>query len=415
MDSPDSSPHDFPDLVRLDADTQVQAILSDEAPEPAFLQFWELPDLYPDRPSTSDYGYLRGQRRIHCSEKKLRRLCRNREVSAVWTPETPYLVPPIEVPELEPFVRNRLRSTVILLGVTLALFTALFFCSVITVWSDPSVRRELLDSGARSSFILLAVLGFGLAYALWLHRRRKREPVADAAGRTRYKYWIRTGANLATRSVVIGIIIIYLISLVNYPFSLLETALVKHAVREGQVWRLLTGGLMHINLFHLGLNAVVLFTIGREVERLTSSAMMALVLLASILGGSIASTLLLEQTSVGISGGIFGLIGFLAILRWRARTVLPKGLFFNIMVIVVLISADTLIDQLAGMKLIDFGGHFGGLLVGTVVGLLYVPRQIERVPVPPKGTIARLSNQAWGVLILGMILTGAILILGILR
>jgi len=414
MDTPDSSPHDFPDLVRIDADTHVTQLLSDETPEPALLQYWELPDLYPDKPSTSDYGFLKGQRRIRCSEKKLRRVCKNREVSAVWTPETPYLVPPIEVPALEPLVRNRLRGTLLLLATVFVLLGLFFFLGLFSVEYDARAREQFLEDAVPIMLILLTALVIGFVYTSWLHRRRRAEPVADAAKRTRYKYWVRTGANLATRSVVAGLTVIFILSLVNYPFSILDAGLVKSAVREGEIWRLLTGPMMHLNFFHLAVNGIVLGMIGQEVERVTSSSMFALVLLASLLGGSIASTLLLTQTSIGISGGVFGLIGFLTIFRWRARVVLPKGLFFNILVIVVLISADTLIDQLAGMKIIDFAGHFGGLLVGLVLGLLYVPRQIERVPALPRGRVARMGKSAWVILVLGMIMTGAILLMSIL-
>jgi membrane associated rhomboid family serine protease len=109
-----------------------------------------------------------------------------------------------------------------------------------------------------------------------------------------------------------------------------------------------------------------------------------LVYLVAAIGGSMASTLISPTTSVGASGGVLGLAGYLLVsLRGQPGTArwIRKRMF-------------ALLGTTAAMGImlffvIDNGGHLGGALTGAAVGLLGAPRADA---MRPEG------EQAWGAL-----------------
>lgn len=90
-------------------------------------------------------------------------------------------------------------------------------------------------------------------------------------------------------------------------------ALDKSAVRAGEWWRLGTGPMIHAQPLHLFGNLFALVYLGRLVEAVYGWRALLVVLAAGLLGGSVASQLMLAATSVGFSGAILGLLGFTAV------------------------------------------------------------------------------------------------------
>ena len=95
----------------------------------------------------------------------------------------------------------------------------------------------------------------------------------------------------------------------------------------GQPWRLLSSLFVHAGLAHLLLNMFSLWLLGLLIEDRAGPLRLLLVYLASGVGGGLASLAWHTEgiNSVGASGAIFGLYGFLLTLLISKRLVLDKS------------------------------------------------------------------------------------------
>ncbi len=92
--------------------------------------------------------------------------------------------------------------------------------------------------------------------------------------------------------------------------------IVDHRVWQGQVWRLLGSTLLHADIFHLAFNLGWLAVFGSRVEEAFGSLLTAL-WLAVFAVGSQAAEYALASGAVGLSGVVYGLLGFLWVLAKR--------------------------------------------------------------------------------------------------
>ncbi|WP_317451877.1 rhomboid family intramembrane serine protease [Microbacterium sp. NIBRBAC000506063] len=89
-------------------------------------------------------------------------------------------------------------------------------------------------------------------------------------------------------------------------------------------WRLLTPLLVHGGFFHLALNMLALYVIGRSLEPMLGKWRFLALYLISGLGGSVAVALISPLTPVvGASGAIFGLFGALLVIGRKAGRTSP--------------------------------------------------------------------------------------------
>ena len=132
-------------------------------------------------------------------------------------------------------------------------------------------------------------------------------------------------------------------------------------VAFGEWYRLFTGAFLHENLLHIGMNMVVLWLIGAQLERALGHAKYAVLYLASLLAGSFAVMLVDPGIlTIGASGAIFGLMGAaFALQRSRGINPLQSGLA----TLIVLNLALTFV-----IPGISIAGHVGGLVGGAAVG-----------------------------------------------
>ncbi len=153
-------------------------------------------------------------------------------------------------------------------------------------------------------------------------------------------------------------------------------------VAEGDWWRLVSAGFLHVNLIHLGLNMFALWTLGRVLELELGRVRFAALYVASLLAGSFG-VLLLDpgQPTVGASGAIFGAFGAMVFYQLsRGQSPLDSGL--ALMLGLNLLFTFTIPG-------ISIGGHLGGLLGGIACGAAlfgWSPRQ--RTPAPAVGLAA---------------------------
>lgn len=102
-------------------------------------------------------------------------------------------------------------------------------------------------------------------------------------------------------------------------------ALVPRLIKDGEVFRLLSGGLLHDQLLLVGLNLAVLLSLGYQTERLLGTGRFLLLFVLCLLGAGLFPVLFAAQDvlprKTGLSPALFGLCGAL----W-GLSVFPKGL-----------------------------------------------------------------------------------------
>ncbi|MBO8140570.1 MAG: rhomboid family intramembrane serine protease [Firmicutes bacterium] len=136
------------------------------------------------------------------------------------------------------------------------------------------------------------------------------------------------------------------------------------AIWAGEHYRLLTSVFLHADLMHLLLNSYALYLFGPMIERAIGPWRFLVLYLLGGLWGSAASLYFSPLAfSIGASGAIFGLLGYLLFTRWRDPLAMSPALSRWVTTIVILNIAFTVIGPR-----IDVWGHFGGLLGGFLAG-----------------------------------------------
>lgn len=142
-------------------------------------------------------------------------------------------------------------------------------------------------------------------------------------------------------------------------------------LQKHEYWRLLTGAALHANLLHYFMNSYAFYSFGRTFEVLSDRAHIAIVFLLSAIGGGVLSLIVSPAgISIGASGGIVGLVGYLVVYSFIRRQFISaefrKSLIINIGFI--------LFFGFVLMRSVDNFAHIGGLVTGAVYGALQIPR-----------------------------------------
>ena len=152
-------------------------------------------------------------------------------------------------------------------------------------------------------------------------------------------------------------------------------------LQNGEWWRIVTSAFLHGSDMHWLFNMIALYQVGAFVELIYGTPRMAIIYAVAGLAGGVAVTEFTpDVVTIGASGAIFGLFGALAIagfrLGARGRSIMQQTT--GIIVINLAIS-------LWPGSNISIADHVGGLIAGTLCGLMLfrVPRQ--RVEVAAQG------------------------------
>jgi membrane associated rhomboid family serine protease len=203
------------------------------------------------------------------------------------------------------------------------------------------------------------------------------------AGASR-RYFARgrgTGPAFPLTWLVIGLTVVVSIAAMSQGGDRILGALEldKHALANGEYWRLWTVTLVHdpTTLLHLGFNMYALYIAGPLVEQLYGSRLFLLFYLLCAAAGSVASFVFgSDVPSVGASGAIFGLFGVLAAAARTHNPVLDRRGRSLVGQIGTLIVINLAFGFLAG-GVIDNAAHIGGLLAGLWLGFLFVPGRVR--------------------------------------
>jgi membrane associated rhomboid family serine protease len=161
----------------------------------------------------------------------------------------------------------------------------------------------------------------------------------------------------------------------------------RDGIFSGNIWQILTYGLLHGGWWHSGLNALFILLIGSRIEHMVGRSQVIPAVLAGVIAGGIFHMLLAKGLLVGISGGCTALLLLLTTLSPQSRMMpLPvsgRSLGLGIMAAELTLA---LIDPASGLpgfsavgKLLVENGlgawfhmghacHFGGGLAGWLLG-----------------------------------------------
>ncbi|HKG90399.1 MAG TPA: rhomboid family intramembrane serine protease [Gemmatimonadaceae bacterium] len=317
----------------------------------------------------AEYGYVDQQGGHGCTREELVAFAAgDAQLLAVWTPDSPNLSMPEEVPFLYEAMKRRITASAKRkLSITLALFAAgMLYLGWRGHWGRPDSWPFLLTGIAGIAATWSAV---GLASA----RRLTAERMADKGTDHRHGIWLSRQRYDTTKWISWCLIAVFAIQYISgLDHSMDAAGLIKSMVRLGQPWRLLTGPMLHHDPLHFMMNFGALIAFGRMTEVHAGRPYVPLVFIVSALGGSVTSTLLTSNASVGASGGLMGFVGFLAVLAWRRRPFLPPGFLRTVMFDL----AGVVIIGVIGYAFIDNAAHLGGFLTGAGLGALLVPRVV---------------------------------------
>lgn len=283
-------------------------------------------------PKTSDIGYAYILKSdpvpIECDRETLMNILENEEeVEYVTTPDNDSFIPPgSDYETLVPVLkRNRIAikssiNTALLYTVILGALMLFFgLTSDEGFWSDSFGKIYIMVFG------IIPILN-GL-YELATIRKVDESNYQNEAVQIKFDYWI-VQKKVVSIYLFTGVLVVITILqiVVGFADSIESAGLVKFQTRNGEVWRLLTCTMLHGNIIHILFNASAIYSIGWMTIRITSFWHFVLVFLVSGLTGSLFSLYLLpETTSVGASGGIMGLIGFILVMGIKLTSI-PRRL-----------------------------------------------------------------------------------------
>jgi membrane associated rhomboid family serine protease len=329
------------------------------------------PEIIPGKPEGFDYAYVAHGKTHGCTQQELISAVKmlGGHITLVWTPETSGAVRPSQidflVSTLEQTVKRNARKTIL---VGLAIMTVGLVVTFLLGQWQLVFRNIFLVMGA-----LVVVEG------LWgWHKARSftfDEANANAEAERFASSMTKSSPTGFTLVVIIAIALVAIAQLLAGGVESINLAgLVKPAVWHGELWRIPTATLMHVNFTHLWMNVSSLYYLGRGVEQTGHRRFVPVVFLLSGICGAVFSVVLYPHTtSVGASGGIMGLLGFMIAEVWLHREKYPRSYLRRLIEALVF----TGVLGLLGFAFIDNAAHLGGVAAGFALGVLLLRRDFS--------------------------------------
>lgn len=184
-------------------------------------------------------------------------------------------------------------------------------------------------------------------------------------------------------------------------------------IEQGQIWRLITPVFLHGSIAHILLNMYALYILGRSLETVYGHSRFLILYFLSAFTGNTLSFIMSPNPSLGASTAIFGLIGAEAIFVIQNKRFYGNRYSAMLTNIGVIIALNLIIGFVPGTS-IDYWGHIGGLLGGTVFAFLSGPHWLVSGTYPDIQINDRQKtiNVALGALVVVIFFTAAAIILG---
>ncbi len=178
-------------------------------------------------------------------------------------------------------------------------------------------------------------------------------------------------------NVIISLVVLFLYYSDTYDlFSIL--AVNSNAIKNGEVWRLVTGGFLHVDVIHLICNMYSLYVIGTQIESFIGKKKFILIYFVSMIVGNMLSVVLSNGLSVGASGAIFGLLGSLIYFGYHYRLYLGSVMRSQIIPLLILnLGIGFIVPNINVVA--HIGGLVGGILATMALGIEKKTNKSERI------------------------------------
>jgi membrane associated rhomboid family serine protease len=339
-----------------------EARQADDAGTPPVPRTWA--EAFPERPKPENAGYGFLSRRgdvVASSRETLVELTRTGTTPPlVWAPETERMVAPWDLPWLLDAMREAEVDA-----------------------ARRSVRNAALVAGGIALACLLLSPGFAVIalvlLAPWVAFVARRIPAARELAPETVRAQVDAAIAAAhvvrlptpfTNAIGYTIAATFAVQVFTMEPMLQVAALDASAVRGGEVWRLLSAPLLHASVLHAGFNYIALGALGSHMEARAPRGWVPLVFVLTAIAGGVASVWVPpDGLSVGASGGLMGMFGFLAVMAHRRESVMPHGFLKSLLTNIALIA----VMGIVAYKWIDNAAHAGGLLAGVLMGAAIIP------------------------------------------
>ena len=198
--------------------------------------------------------------------------------------------------------------------------------------------------------------------------------VAQARGHIRSLAPSNPQLTLAIVALCSGLQVLNTLSIGTSTGFLKEFGLVPVIIAvKGEYFRLLSSVFIHAGVFHIAMNMLMLWILGRTLEPLLGRLRFGALFVLSGLGGAMASYWLNDPmtAAVGASGAIFGLLGALFVLGRERGT--------NTQEITGIIGINLVLGFV--IPGVDWHAHLGGLVVGAIAGWALIPSRNKAIQV----------------------------------
>ena len=347
------------------------------------LPAWARDDAFPEKPGEGNFGFKGAKGAIFSFEDLagLQQFLASGKgrLAWVWTPESARLIAPEEVPALAQALKKR-RALFAEYDAEDARKGFFIFGAAIAWTGYSAISSGGLAALARSANFGFAVLLF-LIFALrpWWESRKGRREVAtfsadnlkDEIPEARFELWLDSQKSYLTMFLVGLVTVVCAVQFFVPDMGIARAGLVKPAYHAGQPWRLFTAAFMHGNLLHYAMNISALWYLARRVEVLARWPHLVGAFFVSMIGAGWATlTWLPAQTSVGVSGVVCGLLGFLLVFETLHRPLVPRSARRRLLGIL----GSLVVIGALGYAFIDNAAHFGGLISGACYAAIVFPK-----------------------------------------
>lgn len=198
-----------------------------------------------------------------------------------------------------------------------------------------------------------------------------RMPRRRASSRGRAGARVNSSTPVVTYTIMGVTVFFYLLGMIPGFGDALRSMLVFWApLTYTQPWRLVTVTLVHQGIWHIALNMLALWALGRSLEPLLGRWRFLTLYVLSAVGGSVLTALIAPGSVVaGASGAVWGLLG--------AMFVIGRHLGANVTAIAVILGLNLLITFLPGSN-IAWQAHIGGGLTGALIGFVFARTRAVR-------------------------------------
>ena len=150
-------------------------------------------------------------------------------------------------------------------------------------------------------------------------------------------------------------------------------------LETGQVWRLFSPDFLHFSLLHIVFNMLMLWTLGGQLEARKGSVSFLSMALFVSLTSNIAQLADTGYFFGGMSGVVYGLIGYCWVWRRVSPDIFMPDALFRFSVVWLMIGYTPLTEW-AGLGRMANSAHLYGLISGLLWGWLTTNLGAKKIP-----------------------------------